>query len=288
MLAQPSRVTAIDVNVDVGDRFTFIVNAYSISVKEGAETKSADQFTINGKSPTSPGADAKFTVEILNISTGFFGDTITYQVQLGDETANASSTRLSALFLLLIGYLPTFYLYLITSDYTFSIADIDTDIDGFLPYVIPVNGSNDSLWDSLVESFKNETTTRQDDNSDLTTEIKNSRKNGNFEGYMRFEGTAKNQTTNEELTFNSKVRIVYEMDTGVLQGFKTESTIEGTVDDTEISLTSNVEIIREGYQIEGFGGSGLFGLGIPGFEIGIVVIGLLSSVPIIVKQKKRK
>ncbi len=286
MVGLNAAVVQNEVAVEVGDAFTFVVSRYSLSLTQNAETVSADQFTINGSNPTNPGPDAKFTITIKEISGGFFGTTLTYEVQVGSSKVNATSSIFSALFIMLYGYVPFFYLTLVTSGGKFTTSDINTDIEDFLPYAFPVNGSQDQLWDTLAQSFENQSTTKKDDDSNLKFETKSSRNDGNFEGYINMEGIAKNQTTDDSLTFNSKMRIVYEMSTGVLQGFKTESNIEGVINGSEMKIITDVEIEREGYEIEGFGG-GLLGLGIPGFGPTMALLALLVGIGVVSFQKKK-
>lgn len=280
MVQPPLQATSQEVAVNVGDSFTFIVNRLHMTIKVADDTASADKFTVDDKNPTSPGPNAKITVKVVDTSSDAFGGkAVTYEVSLGDAKANVLESSIVARFQVLSMSIFPYYLSLFVTSFDGPLpitGSNNTNIEDGFAYIIPVTGTSDDFWNSLDEEIKSSVADFKNKSSGLSIEHENTQSGGDFEVYMKVEGTVRNETTNEELTIDSKMRSVYEMDTGVLQGFKMDSSFEGTISGDDVIIRMDIEINREGYQIEGFGGGGFFGLSIPALEAPIFFLGMLT------------
>ncbi|MFX1256133.1 MAG: choice-of-anchor S family protein [Promethearchaeota archaeon] len=286
-LTTPIMKGSAALGVDIGDEFTFVVNNYAITLAHGASQSSTSKFSIAGSNAMSPGASATFKAEVMdyNETSGLFPPWVQYELSTGTYKENASVNALTMVFLPLIVFIPQYYISVVTSGDPFN-TTVDNDLTHYLPYILPVNGTTDEAWDAYQDAFKNKTSTETEDDSSLTTQIQNSMSAGDFAVYTKWQGEIKNATSEDHMTFDCQMRLVYEMSTGVLQGFKIFMNIDGTVSNKTSSVDYDVEIVRQGYAIQGFGGGILDN--IPGFEAIALVFGFAALGVLYIYRKRRK
>ncbi|MFX1536983.1 MAG: choice-of-anchor S family protein [Promethearchaeota archaeon] len=277
-----------DLGADIGDEFTFVVNKFSIALAHGASQSSTNKFSVAGSNTISPGgSDANFKVEVVDYNeTGIFAPWIQYEISKGSFKENQTVNAWTMVFLPFAIYYPQIFVSVITSGDPFN-TTVENDISDFVPYILAVNGTTDQAWEVYQETFKNKTSTETEDDSNLTTEVQNSMSGGNFAVYTKWQGEIKNATSDDQMTFDCQMRVVYEMSTGALQGYKLFMDVDGTVNNKTSAADFDVEIVRQGYTIQGFGGGGFWD-NIPGFETVALVFGLVALGGLYIYRKRRK
>jgi hypothetical protein len=269
----------VGTSVQPGDEFTYVVNKYEVGLTAGEIEDSFTEFKI-GDDQFSPGTDSKITLTVLEVSEVlFFGTSIVYEVKKDSTVTNLTSNLFTLAFLPLTVVVPFIYLNLVAGE------DVNLSISnniGSIPFILPIDNATDPAWDDLKEFFSNQSISVTTDDSDLSYSISNSEKDGDYYAQAGFDGTIKNATTNDELTMNSEILLVYELSTGVLQGTRLFIDGTGTIDGKPFSAKYDVEIFLEGFDLPAKAGAN----GVFGFEIATAFVGLLFVIAYTVRKRR--
>ncbi|MFX0061626.1 MAG: choice-of-anchor S family protein [Candidatus Hermodarchaeota archaeon] len=267
--------------VSPGDSFSYTVTKFTQSISYGSRSVAYNEFIIANSSDRYT-AGTVFNIEVLEINEDFI-PLVLYEVTKDTNSINATGSIFGLIVFPLYLLIPMFLILLVNTnvppnDEVETQEPVLTDLATFIPYILPTNGTTDALWSSF-EDFENETTTEVGDEGSLTLKAYYTKTDGNFEfGYLFF-GTITNNANNNTLTVNSEMRVVYEMATGVLQGFSFLIDSFGTIVSQSFEMDYQIQIVRQGFI--GFGAT-------PGFEFIILFIGLLAVSSLYLVQKRRK
>jgi hypothetical protein len=270
---------AMGIAVQPGDEFTYVVNNYEVKLTTGDSDESFTNYKI-GDNEFSPGPDSKVTLTVLEVSEMlFFGTSIVYEIKKDSSATNLTSNAFTTLLLPLTVVVPFVYMNLVEGE------DVNLSISNNLssiPFILLIDNATDPAWDSFKEFFSNQSISVTTDDSDLSYSISNNEKDGDFYAQASFDGTIKNATTNDELSMNSEIVLIYELATGVLQGTRIFIDGSGTVEDKTFNVKYDVEIFLEGFDLPARSALNVAF----GFEIATTFIGLFFVISYTVRKRR--
>ncbi|MHA1989702.1 MAG: choice-of-anchor S family protein [Candidatus Hodarchaeales archaeon] len=274
MMLTNGAIKAMGTAVHPGDEFTYVMNKFEVSSVFGETEDSFTTYKI-GDNEFTPGPDSVITVTVLETSESFFGASVVYEIKKDSSTMNGTSNVITVAFLPLTALFPFLYIGLVQGE----AANLSISNNGhILPFVLPIANATDPAWASLKEGFANQTVSLTTDDSDFSYSISNVEKDGNLHSEASFNGIIKNATTNEDLTLDSEILLIYKLSTGVLQGARFNIDGSGTVDDKSFNVKYDIEFFLEGFDLPV---KAAFG-----FEITTTFVGLLFVISYAVKKRR--
>ncbi len=264
-------VTSV-IGLEENAEFTFLVNKYLIDFQYNDFESKIETFSIAGSEDIIPGSDeANFTIRHIESSSnrviydyikGIYSHRTTITE---DEVWNLQDTT--------------------STEIPEEIEDIDMSNDltnGTLPFILPVTGSNDSIWTKLdTEIFADYSDSAEQDGNTASVTIKSDITDDRFE--VVAEASISIDVSGTKLELDLEVEIIYEIETGVLLGYKSYMVMDAVLPSEGVTtyLKLDAEIVREDFS---------FGKPVPGFEytLSVFIFILLGCLSIVTSRGRKK